>query len=159
MDAVAQLTSVLTCGRRSRVVLTPRRWRQVGERDFAGDGGKQARSPRRARRKPLKPSRAGMPGDPGATVVTNARAFYTTRAAAGATGTRLSLRPLFFKAKDFAQLGRESVAGSRSCISPSLREAKRRSNPFFLRGKMDCFASLAMTATLRRDDFECLNQT
>jgi hypothetical protein len=26
--------------------------------------------------------------------VTNARAFYTTRAAAGATGTRLSLRPL-----------------------------------------------------------------
>jgi hypothetical protein len=27
-------------------------------------------------------------------VVTNARAFYTTRAAAGATGTRLSLRPL-----------------------------------------------------------------
>ena len=35
-----------------------------------------------------------MPGDPGATVVTNARAFYTTRAAAGATGTRHSPRPL-----------------------------------------------------------------
>src|ERR1700727_3864134 len=35
-----------------------------------------------------------MPGDPGATVVTNARAYYPTRAAAGATGTRHSPRPL-----------------------------------------------------------------
>ena len=90
---VARLTSVPTCGRRSRVVLTPRRWRQVGERDFTGDGDNKARSPGRARRKPLKPLRAGMPGDPGATVVTNARAFYTTRAAAGASGTRHSPLP------------------------------------------------------------------
>jgi hypothetical protein len=44
-----------------------------------GDGGKQARSPGRARNKLLKPSRAGMPGDPGATVVTNACAYYTSR--------------------------------------------------------------------------------
>src|SRR5258708_18431239 len=36
----------------------------------------------------------GMPGDPGVTVVTNARAFYTTRAAAGASSARHSLRPL-----------------------------------------------------------------
>src|SRR5882757_8093364 len=36
----------------------------------------------------------GMPGDPGATVVTNARAFYTTRAAAGASSARHSPRPL-----------------------------------------------------------------
>ena len=28
---------------------------------------------------------------------------------------------------------------------PSLRGAKRPSNPFFVRRKMDCFASLAMT--------------
>jgi hypothetical protein len=76
---VARLTRALTCGWRSRVVLTPRRWRQVGESNFTNDGGKQARSPRRARRKPLKPLRAGMPGDPGATVVTNACAYYTSR--------------------------------------------------------------------------------
>src|ERR1700738_5316259 len=44
-------------GRRSRVVLTPRRWRQVRGGDSADDGGKQARSPGRARRKPLKPLR------------------------------------------------------------------------------------------------------
>src|SRR6195256_2494065 len=36
------------CGRRSRVVLTPRRWCQVGGN--ADDGGKKARSPGRARR-------------------------------------------------------------------------------------------------------------
>src|SRR5665213_4570613 len=39
------------CGRRSRVVLTPRRWRQVpGRLTLLGDdGGKKARSPGRAR--------------------------------------------------------------------------------------------------------------
>jgi hypothetical protein len=36
----------------------------------------------------------GKPDDSGVPVVTNARAFYTTRAAAGALDTRLSLRPL-----------------------------------------------------------------
>src|SRR6202142_2688779 len=90
---VALLTRAPPCGRRSRVVLTPRRWRQVGGGNSTCDGGKQARSPRRARNKLLTPSRAGMPGDPGATVVTNARAYYSTRAAAGATGTRHSPLP------------------------------------------------------------------
>jgi hypothetical protein len=90
----ALLTRALSCGRRSRVVLTPRRWRQARGAIRASEGGKKARSPGRARRKPLKPLRAGMPGDPGATVVTNARAFYTPRAAAGASGTRHSPRPL-----------------------------------------------------------------
>jgi hypothetical protein len=40
---------------------------------------------------------------PGATVVTNARAFYTPRAASGATGTRHSPRPLFSKGEWFMQ--------------------------------------------------------
>ena len=38
----ALLTRVLVCGRPSRVVLTPRRRRQVGERDFTDDGDKKA---------------------------------------------------------------------------------------------------------------------
>ena len=65
---VALLTRALSCGRRSRVVLTPRRRRQVsrrqGQPDRAwtchhsrGDGDKKARSPGRARNKPLKPLR------------------------------------------------------------------------------------------------------
>src|ERR1700682_3953571 len=94
------------CVRRSRVVLTPRRWRQVRGVKSAqpgldktyplGDGGKRARSPGRARRKPLKPLRAGMPGDSGVLVVTRVRSITTSaHEAAGATGTRRSPRPLW----------------------------------------------------------------
>jgi hypothetical protein len=51
---------------------------------------------RGARRKPLKPLRGECRAFSGVTVVTNARAFYTTtRAAAGASGARHSPRPLF----------------------------------------------------------------
>ncbi len=51
------------CVRRSRVVPTPRRWRQVGRRPCgaAGDGGKKARSPGRARSK-SSDHRAGKAG-------------------------------------------------------------------------------------------------
>ena len=52
----------------------------------AGDGDNKARSPGRARNKPLTPSRAGMPGDPGATVVTNARAYYHYTRGCGCNG-------------------------------------------------------------------------
>src|SRR5258707_6061600 len=45
----------------------------------------------------------GMPGDPGVTVVTNARVYYTTRAAAGASGARHSLRPLIFRGRESKQ--------------------------------------------------------
>src|SRR5438270_1731251 len=62
-------------GRRSRVVLTPRRWRQASEKCLACDGDNQARSPGRSRRKPLKPLRAGMPGDSGEPVVTTLVCF------------------------------------------------------------------------------------
>ena len=93
--------------RRSRVVLTPRRWRQVrgglvgptgrGQSlNPLGDGGKRARSPGRARRKPLKPLRAGTSGDSGVLVVTRVLSTTTSaHEAAGATGTRRSPRPLF----------------------------------------------------------------
>jgi hypothetical protein len=57
VDAACQQTNAIARGRQSRVVLTPQRWRQVGESNFTGDGGKKARSPGRARRKPLKPLR------------------------------------------------------------------------------------------------------
>jgi hypothetical protein len=58
VDAMATQDGRRRRGRRSRVVLTPRRWRQVSRgHSRAGDGGKRARSPGRARRKPLKPLR------------------------------------------------------------------------------------------------------
>src|SRR5713226_5861276 len=50
---------------------------------------------RGARRKPLKPLRGECRAFSGVTVVTNARVYYTPRAAAGASGARHSLRPLY----------------------------------------------------------------
>jgi hypothetical protein len=73
VDAGGASDEGTSCGRRSRMVLTPRRWRQVcgmamsaltGLTRRADDGDNKARSPGRVRRKPLKPLRAGMPGDP-----------------------------------------------------------------------------------------------
>ncbi len=126
------------------MVLTPRRWRQVLRRCSRptglecagyprGDGGKQARSPGRARRKPLKPLRAGMPGDSGVLVVTRVRSTTTSaHEAAGATGIRHSPRPL--GAENFLHDPGASRRGVAKACLPSLREAKRRSNPFFLCG-------------------------
>jgi hypothetical protein len=103
-------------GRRSRVVLTPRRRRQVCGGNVASDGDKKARSPGRARRKPLKPLRAGMPGCSGGLVVTNSRVFFYTRGC-GCTGTRHSPRPL--GAEIHAKLGRfaSRECGLISCLA------------------------------------------
>jgi hypothetical protein len=49
-----------------------------------------------------------MPGLSGVTVVTNARVYYTTRAAAGASGARHSLRPLISEGGKFLQTSRET---------------------------------------------------
>jgi hypothetical protein len=105
-------------GRSSRVVLTPRRWRQVSRRrvrlNRAGqnlhprdDGGKRARSPGRARSKPLKPLRAGMPGDFRCLRCEDSCAFlkpFCAHEAAGALGTRHSPRPP--GGRSLAHLGR-----------------------------------------------------
>ena len=92
------------CGRQNRVVLTPRRWRQVlwkasrpdrvrTSQISADDGGKRARSPGRARNKPLKPLRAGMPGCSGGLVVTNSCGLFFPTRGCGCMGARHSPRP------------------------------------------------------------------
>jgi hypothetical protein len=101
----ALLTRAPPCGRRSRVVLTPRRWRQVSRKYPRGDGDKKARSPGRARNKLLKPSRAGMPGDPGATVVTNACVLLPYTRGCGCNGHPAFPTP-FVGRRIHAQLGR-----------------------------------------------------
>jgi hypothetical protein len=53
---------------------------------LGGDGDNKARSPGRARRKPLKPFACGNAGCSGATVVTNARAYYHTTRGCGCNG-------------------------------------------------------------------------
>jgi hypothetical protein len=115
-------------GRRSRVVLTPRRWRQVQRSYPLDDGGKRARSPGRARRKPLKPLRAGMPGDLGATCGDYTRVLsFCTRGCGCIERPAFPTPSVFLGRIVLAHLGRIRAAGMRRCIFPSLRA--KRSNP------------------------------
>src|SRR5216684_6690586 len=117
------------CVRRSRVVLTPRRWRQVCGVKSAQPGLDKtyplmtvAKEPghRGARKKPLKPLRAGTPGDSGVLVVTRVLPANTSaHEAAGATGIRHSPRPqgggkFLARPGRFASRGREGVFGNMS---------------------------------------------
>ena len=79
-----------------------------------------------------------MPGDPGVTVVTNARAFYTTRAAAGASGARHSLRPLMSEGPTFPA----NLARLRGEIA----------NPWLNRAGCLKFESVAIHCALGGDD-------
>jgi hypothetical protein len=65
---VAPWTRALSCGRRSRVVLTPRRWRQVLEKQ-ASQGRWWQESPvtRESAKEAVKTIARGMPGDSGVT--------------------------------------------------------------------------------------------
>src|SRR5436190_17799222 len=76
-------------------------------RRSAGDGVKK-RGHRGEREVSRKTIARGMPGRSGVTVVTNSYAFFTAYEAAGALGTRHSLRPLFIGRTIFAQLGRNA---------------------------------------------------
>ena len=116
---VALLTRAHPCGRRSRVVLTPRRWRQASRKYPRGDGGKQARSPGRARNKPLKPSRREGRVIPVNLWWLTRVLFYFAREAAGATGTRLSLRPLFSEGTGSCITRAFRAAGTRRCVPTS----------------------------------------
>src|ERR1019366_7040028 len=71
------LTRAWGCGRRSRVVLTPRRWCQVPEKQ-ASQGRRWQKSPvtGESAKETVKTIARGMPDVSGVTVVTNACAFY-----------------------------------------------------------------------------------
>jgi hypothetical protein len=116
-------------GRRSRVVLTPRRWRQVLEKQASWERRWQkSRSPGRSRRKPLKPLRAGMPGDFRCDRCEYSCAFFTTPA-----HTRLRVhwapgipaRPLRGR-KVLCTTRAHRAAGTRNRIWPSLRAKRSR---------------------------------
>src|ERR1700688_3388387 len=127
----------------------PRRWHQVGGSVSAGDGGKKARSPGRARRKPLKPLRGECRAFSGVTVVTNARVYYTPRAAAGASGARDSLRPRIGEGGSFTAKLARSTRRDREFVSRRHCERKR-SNPLFASPILDCFAEPSSGGALRR---------
>jgi hypothetical protein len=133
-------TNDAACGRRSRVVLTPRRWRQGGGRragptgsqacNFAGDGDNQARSPGRSRRKPLKPLRAGTPGEP-AYLRSNSRAFYLCTRGRGC-GEHPAFPTPSILGGFVAKTRAHGVAGTRACVctpETHLSSSPRRRGP------------------------------
>jgi hypothetical protein len=88
------------------------RWRRWQTSPVTGESAKET----------VKTIARGMPGVSGVTVVTNARVYYTPRAAAGAPGARHSLRPLFSEGSTFriklgriARRDRESVFVNDGC--------------------------------------------
>src|ERR1700676_3770939 len=104
----ALLTRALSCGRRSRVVLTSRRWCQVGGRPLMTVANKPGRRGERGISR--KTIARGMPGDSGVTVVTTLVClFYFAREAAGASGARHTLRPLMAEGGKF--LANSGVSG------------------------------------------------
>jgi hypothetical protein len=80
-------------GRRSRVVLTPRRWRQAFEKFSEVTVAKEPghRGEREVSRKPSRREGRCCSGSP----VVLPPCFFICTGPMGATGTRLSLRPLF----------------------------------------------------------------
>ena len=87
----------------------------------------------------------------GVPVVTNARAFYTTRAAAGATGTRHSPLP-FWGREVLAQLGRFALRDRRliSGIKGRRHCERKRSNLVLASRIWIASLALAMTAGIWR---------
>src|SRR5258705_4086089 len=97
-------------------------------RRSAGDGVKKRghRGEREVNRKTIA---RGMPGRSGVTAVTNSYAFFIAYEAAGALGTRHSLRPLFSERRnDFCKPRAHHAAGRRTCDWRHCEERKRRSN-------------------------------
>src|SRR5579872_3594693 len=93
MDACGARDECAVSGRRSRVVLTPRRWRQAGGDDPPAMVAIKPGSPGRARRKPLKPFAQGMPDCFGEPVVTTLVCFFHSH-----TRLRVRLKHLAFPA-------------------------------------------------------------
>jgi hypothetical protein len=127
VDAAAHETNAFARGRRSRVVLTPRRWRQVSRKQFPrGDGGKKARSPGRARYKLLKPLRREGWVFPAVSVVTMLVWFFHFHARLRVRlRARLSLRPCFRGQKFLHNLGASRRGQAVVCLQSQHRHCER----------------------------------
>src|SRR5438445_11810913 len=150
MDARAATDVCGSSVRRSRVVLTPRCWRQAGGRYPAGDGGKRAvhRGERAISRKAIAQGRPECSRCP---VCSCAFLFaQIARETAGAASTRSSLRPLISRrAKGDANLGRITPRECETVSTVIASEAKQSMSRH--KERMDCFAALAMTRREPRD--------
>jgi hypothetical protein len=131
------------CGRRSRVVLTPRRWRQVGDDARASRRRWWQQSPvtKESAEETVKTIAQEMPGVSGGPVATNSCAYYFAHGAAGASRARHFPRPLNLRGQRLSQLGR---IAPRECEGVTWIDVIARSacdEAIHLCGRaMDCFA-------------------
>ncbi len=134
-------------GRRSRVVLTPRRWRQACGTISQVTGARKPDSPGRARRKPLKPIAQETPGCPAKPVVTESRVLFYFRTRGCGCGLTPGVSCALLRRKIFAKPGRKCAP--RGCGYMSRRHCEERSDEAIhtsvFAGKW--IASLAMTVT------------
>ncbi len=93
----------------------------------------------------VKTTARGMPDVSGVTVVTNARVYYTTRAAADAPSVRHSLRPLNGGQGNLrTNLGRNAPRDREAVSSVIARSEATKQSISPRKERLDCFASLAM---------------
>src|ERR1700756_2640447 len=113
-QAVLQ-TKALVCGRRNRVVLAPRRWREVGDDACASLPSTVTKKPDRRRERGVsrKPFVQETPDDLALPVVTLLVCFFHSHTRLRVwLNTRRFLRPLFFGEAMISKLGRDA---SREC--------------------------------------------
>jgi hypothetical protein len=109
------------------VVLTPRRWRQVFAKQFVRRRWQTSPVTGESAEETVKTIAQGRPGETGEPVVTTLVCFFIfAREAAGALATRLSLRPLFSRAKIpciHSDAPRREIADARPVIASDKRGA------------------------------------
>jgi hypothetical protein len=123
VDASCAFDDGAASGRRSRVVLTPRRWRQVRGKPFRGRRWQTSPVTGESTKETVKTIAQGVPGRSGVPVVTMLVCFFFAHKAAGAASARHSLRPLFARV-DRSSTRAHRVAGMRSrvfSLAPFLR--------------------------------------
>ena len=137
-------------GRQNRVVLAPRRWRQVcGKTSQATVANKPGhRGERGISRKPLRRESRIAPLNLYARVRFLCQLAHET---AGAARTRLSLRPPTGGQRPFSKPRALHAARSQRMLKPSLRGAKRRSNPASLSHRNGLLRGACHRAALRAD--------
>src|ERR1019366_9481273 len=141
-------TRARTCGRRSRVVLTPRRWRQVGGGNFASDGVNKPITGESTRQ-----AVNHCAGNAGCfrCDLTNACAFYHCHCTRGCG--RIG-RPAFPAPSDWrgrneqAKTRAKRAARSRTYISTSLRGAQATKQSILCAVRWIASLALAMTVLI-----------
>ena len=122
-------------GRRSRVGLTPRRWRQIGEilSPMTGARKPDPRGEHEGNRKTIAQGRPDRSGEP---VVTNLRVFYTTREAAGGLTRPAFPAPSVFEGHEFHNARAFSRRGKADVRPGEMSTQKRSSCPDLIRASI-----------------------